>query len=383
MVSKVDIRRLAEARPDPAISLYLPVHGAFPERQKNAIRLRNLLRRAEDELERRGVDPEPLLARARRAFDPEPSVEGRGTHGLAVFLSADELESFALSGAPRERLHVGAGFDVLGLLPFADDAGRFYVLTLDQSAPALIRGDRTGLETVARGVMERSLAEIRGTTELPANFGAHAAGPGGGRVGGRPATVQHAQGESPDDYQQTELDQFAHGVARAAEDRLKGESAPLVPVGEPNLLGMFRRHCRYAHLTDKGVAKSPAGLAEGELHRLTLKLVEEYISAPVREAVARAAQGHKRDDDTVSLRPAEIRAAAEQGRVGMLLLARAANGAEVRASESAESSAESSAEARGLTAEIVRLTLTHRGEVTTTEPEALPEAAAMAALFRF
>ena len=92
MLSKADIRALAEADADPAVYIYLPVHPALPERRKNAIRLRNLMRQAEEGLSARGADPDRLLVQARRALDPEPPIEGRNTQGLAIFIALHRLK---------------------------------------------------------------------------------------------------------------------------------------------------------------------------------------------------------------------------------------------------------------------------------------------------
>ena len=374
MIGNEDIRRLAEVDADPAVALYLPVHAAYPESEKNAIRLRNLMREAEDRLRERGADPDAVLGAARRALEPEPPVASRATRGLAIFIAEGEPTTLALPGAPPEHVAVGHGFDVLPLVPFVEPDGRFYALALDRESPTLYRGDRLGLEEAATGVMERSLEQIRGMTELPGTVGFHSAGRGGA---GRGLGYAQASGESAEDYEKTELDVFARGVAHAAEDLLKSETAPLVPVGEPGLLGLFRKHCRYPGLTEDAVVKSPAGLDADELFRATLAVAEAPLAAPAREAVARVAEGHNRDDGSASIAPTKIADAAAQGRVGTLLLARAAGGGALRVIE------EGPKEARALCARILGETLKHGGAVMAVEPDDLPGESAVAALFRF
>ena len=380
MISHADIRRLTEEVSEPAVSFYFPVHATLPDRRKNAIRFRNLTREAEDRLRERGADPAKVLGATEKLFEPEPPVEARGTKGLAVFTAGGEPTVLALPGRPVEQVEVGRGFDILPLLPFVEAQGSFFVITLDRESPTLLKGNRLGLETVARDVMERSLDAIRGTTQFPAALGYHST-----RAGGPAGTsnYRHAHGESADDYEQIELDQFAHGIARAAEDRLKSESGPLVPVGEPNLLGMFRTHCRYAGLTETAVAKSPAGLDDEELFRATLEVADDALSEPVRNALGRASEGHHRADGTVSVLPAEIADAAEQGRVGTLLLARNAAGSSLRMAEADGSPAENAKTRREQCDRIVRATLEHGGEIVPVGPNDLPDNAALAALFRF
>ena len=374
MVSKTDLTDLVATRTDPAVSVYLPVHGAMPDRRKNAIRLRNLLREAEERLAARGNDPTPILAVAREAFDPEPPIETWDTMGVAIFITDDRVKLLKLARAPREAVAVGQGFAITPMLPFLDNGERFYVITLDQASPTLFRSDGHALTTVATDVMERSLHAIRGMTELPADVGLHSmalGGPGGS------AQYRHAQGDSPEDYRQIELDQFAKSIAKALERHLKRESAPLVPVGEPNLLGMFRHHCHYAGLTRKGVAKSPRGLDADALFAETHAIAEPILAGPRREALDRVAGAHNRGDGPVSIDPGQIVSAAEEGRVGTLLLARDETGSRLKAASEGD-------EAKGeLCDRIARATLRNGGDILAVGTNDLPGEATMAALFRY
>lgn len=374
MISHEVIRTLAAVDEDPGVSIYLPVHAALPDRSKNAIRLRKLMREAGDRLRERGADPDTMLSAARRAFDPEPPVAGRATRGLAIFITGGNPVTYALPGAPPEHVAVRRGLDLLPLVPFVESDGRFFVLALDRDSPVLYRGTRLGLETIGTGVMEQNLKTIRSMTELPNAVNFRSAGRGGS---GRGLAVSQAYGDSAGDYEQIELDLFARGVARAAEDRLKSETAPLVPAGEPNLLGMFRKHCRYAGLTDEAVTKSPGGLDADELFRAALGVVDEDLARPVREAVARVAEGHNRDDGSVALTPATILEAAAQGRVGTLLLARDGTGGALRVT------AAGAGEERAPCDRILAETLRHGGAVLPVGPDDLPAESAVAALFRF
>lgn len=380
MVTKADVRALIDVDEDPAISIYMPVHATFPDRNKNVIRLRNLMRRAEDELRARGADPEAVLARARELLEPAPPVDGLDTAGLAIFITADEVRALPLPGRPQPLIHVGRGFHIAPLVPSVEHS-RYFAITLDQTSPTLYRGNRASFERLAEGVTEQSLDEIRGVTQIPARTGYHASGPAGRGPSGRPDATHHAQGEAPEDYEQVELDQYSHAIARAVEKKLRGEEAPLIPVGQPNLLGMFRRHCRYPGLGEEAVAKSPAHLDDEELHRLTLEVASASLGRPAREAASRAVAAHSRGDATVAIEPRQILEAAGMGRVEALLLARSPNDGGVWVPE--DESGETPGDGALLREELVRAVVGQGGSVMSVEPEALPGEASVAALYRF
>lgn len=385
MVTKADVRALIDVDEDPAVSIYMPVHASFPDRNKNIIRLRNLMRQAEDELRARGADPAAVLARARELLEPTPPVDGLDTKGLAIFITADDVRSFSLPGRPDEFIRVGRGFHIAPLVPSVEHS-HYFALTLDQSTPTLFRGNRFSFERLAENVAEQSLEEIRGVTQLPGRTGYHASGPAGRarfsqRQFGRPDAVHHAQGEAPEDYEQIELDQFTHGIARAVDNRLHGEDAPLIPVGQPNLLGMFRKHCRYPGLNEEAVAKSPAHLDEQDLHRLTLEVTGEVLARPARDAASRAVAAHNRGDETVAIKPRKILEAAAMGRVEALLLARNPNGGGLWVPE--DEGAEHPGEGADLREQLVRAVASQGGRVMSVERDALPDEASVAALYRF
>jgi hypothetical protein len=270
---------------------------------------------------------------------------------------------------------VQRGFHLVPACAMLDPGPRFFVVTLDRETPRLLRAGPNGLADTGAPALGDALSEIRARTELPADVGFHPAGPA---AGGRPAARHHAQGESPQDYEQVQLDQFARGVAAAVDAAMAAETAPLVPVGEPNLLGMFRSHCRYPDLTEDSVAKSPAGLDRGEILRAALAIADKQFPTPAATAVARFASRHNRGDSAASVRRDEILAAASTGRVATTLLARDSAGTGLTAL------ARDTPEIQLLEIDrIIRETLLHGGDIVPVGPRDLPGEATIAALFRY
>ena len=92
--STSDLKRLAAAQPGPCVSIFMPTHAAGPEGQQDALRLKNLLVRAERGLVDQGLRaPEAKkLLEPIRALPAEHGFWEKRSLGLAVFI-ADGLSN--------------------------------------------------------------------------------------------------------------------------------------------------------------------------------------------------------------------------------------------------------------------------------------------------
>ncbi len=71
-MTTLQLRALADAGTPPCVSIYLPTHRVGKETQGDSIRLKNLLKRAEDQFVERGMMPmiaRDMLEPARRLLD--------------------------------------------------------------------------------------------------------------------------------------------------------------------------------------------------------------------------------------------------------------------------------------------------------------------------
>ncbi len=365
MITRGQARDLATADSENAISIYMPLRRAFDERSQNVIRLRNFLRDAED------AGAGEAAAQIRAAVSEDPLEGHSHAEGLAVFADASGARVVELPRAPTGAAHVQCGFRVAPLLPMLEADAAFRVIALDQESPTLYRADGSRLTVIEQDAMQRTMQRIRDETELPANVGHHSAG---SAAGGRAAAKHHAQGESPDDYRKTQLELFARGVARTVEDLLKHDDAPLVAVGEPVILGLFRADCRHSALMEEGVAKSPAGLDADELRAEAAAVARRHFDRSRRKAAERLAERAGRDDGAALTDPELIAIAAEEGRVAEIVFARDDDALKI------ESAREDGAD---LADRILHAVLRHDGTVITAPSDLLPGGAVAGAVLRW
>ncbi|MEX1147783.1 MAG: hypothetical protein WEB93_05315, partial [Sphingomonadales bacterium] len=269
MIPKAKLKTLFSSENDPAVSLYMPTHKAGPGMREDPIRLKNLLREAERRIDRKTLSDE-ILEPAWRLIGREREWQHM-EHGVAMFLSEDTAEILKLPMSPAEQIVVQQGFYVRPLLSLLDDGRRFHVLILDRKDPRLLICSRDGFHRLANPVMEESFAALLERTELPGDVGFHSASTSTAQ-GGIGVAKFHSHGENPEDYKKIELDQFVQGVARTADRVLGEDTAPLIVAGEPELLGLYRVHARYAHILDDAVMRSGNGGSDDVIYAEALKI---------------------------------------------------------------------------------------------------------------
>ncbi|MBA4321786.1 MAG: hypothetical protein C0408_03105, partial [Odoribacter sp.] len=118
-LSKDELKTLMNKQKAPCISLFMPTYRTGAELQQNQIRLRNLLREAEEKL----LDSGLRAAEVKALLEPASGLLGnvifwrQQSDGLAVFLSADTFSYYCLPVNFDELIVVADRFHVRPLLP--------------------------------------------------------------------------------------------------------------------------------------------------------------------------------------------------------------------------------------------------------------------------
>ena len=162
-LSKDELRLLIEKGRAPSLSIYMPTHKAGAEVQQNAIRLKNLLKEAEERLVRggrRSAEVEKFLEPVQALVKNNPFWRQQSS-GLALFLCPDFFRTYRLPMEFLPSVVLAERFNVKPLLPLFNTEGRFYVLALSQKDVRLLECSRyTVKETRPEGA-RREEREIR------------------------------------------------------------------------------------------------------------------------------------------------------------------------------------------------------------------------------
>jgi hypothetical protein len=381
--TRQDLIQLADIDGQPCISLYMPTELATATADEARIRLKNLLRRAENKVSEAGKSQKkvllPKIEEGRRLMADE-NFWRRRSEGLAIFITPDQLRYYQLPVRFEESVTLGNRFRVKPLMPLFMADGRFYVLALSQAAIRLLdctrhRAVELEAEDIPGGIDE-TLAYDSKQTQLQYHTGA-------GQGFGARSAMFHGHGVSIDD-QKDEIRRYFQRVDHALRPLLDRPEIPLVLAGVDYLLPIYREVTNYGWILEEVVTGNPDSLSAEELHQKALAVVRPELERQQQQALARyrelAGVGHTAAG-VQSVVPAAV-----NGRVDTLFvsLEEFRPGTFDPATNQATVSREENPEAEDLLDLATVQTIRHDGKVYALENAAMPaKDAAAAAILRF
>lgn len=312
---KDEIRTLMDRHEGPCVSIFLPTERSGQEMQQNPIRLRNMIRDAEEKILAAGLRP----AEARALLDPALGLVDnvlfwrRQGEGLAIFLAPDVFRHYSLPTSIPEEIVVANRFHLKPLIPLLSRDERFFILALSANEVKVLLGTRQEATELNVESVPKSLAEALGYDEFQKQVRFRAGTPGGGRgamLSGSAADLVDAK---------EDLFKYFRQIDRGLRDLLREERAPLVLVGVDYLFPIFREASTYPYIMDEGIPGNPSRMNAEQLHRQAWAVVERYFQRAEEDALAqyRESSGTGLASNAVE----EIVPAASHGRVGVLFVA--------------------------------------------------------------
>ena len=278
LLSREELASLIQSPGDPAVSIYMPAHRTG-DTEQDPIRLKNLLRDAENQLIGYGIrapEARRLLEPARGLLPDSHFWQCQGD-GLAVFLAPGTCRYYRLPRSFKELLVVAERFHVKPLVPLFTEDGVFYVLAVSQNRARLLQCTRYHALEVTPEAVPPSLAEALRFDDPEKQFQFRTTGRAG-------TALFHGHGVSKD-YDKDAILRYFQQVDRGIHDVLKEDRAPLVIAAVDYLHAIYREANRYRHLLDEGVEANPDDLSEQELQKRAWPIVEPYFERGRTEAI--------------------------------------------------------------------------------------------------
>ncbi len=385
MLTKEQLTALASVESPPVVSIYQPTHEKGREVRQDPIRFKNALDAAKEQLVAAGQrrpEADALLERARALLDDELFWRHQ-SKGLAVFAASGLFQHHRLPIEVPELQLVGPRPHVRPLLPLLADDGRFYVLAASAGDTRLYTGSRFGLAEV-EAELPRSVAEISAETDYQnMRHAAPPARPRSAGPGGMPAT--HNFGEDPEEQRKAQLIEHLRRLHNALEGALGGSRQPIVLVAAPEERGHLQALAKNIAFFGDGIQVDPGALDEDELHARAYELVRPRFAQRRADALDRFQALAGSNDPRGAMDLEAIVAAAGQGRVETLLVAkgRHAWGSHDAAGGRIRLDPEPTPENEDLVDRAAVQTLLQGGQVHVLPPEDMPRDAPMVAIFRF
>lgn len=282
-VLKDEIRELMQIRDDYSVSVYLPTHRAGRETEQDPIRLDNLLRGAEKELEARGMrsaDARNLLGPAFNLMK-EGFFNRRLADGLSILISKNLFKAFRLPIHFDERVSVGRQFYLRPLAPMLHCCKRFLILAVSRKSVRLLECTEFGVNEIELKNVPQSMREALGYDQESAPlFRMAAQASSSGAV-----SMIHGHGggaESEKEY----LWHYFQILKHSLHPYLREENIPLVFAGVDYLYPMFKLVDAYKN-TVGIIEGNPDGLDSQELLRRGLPAVSPYFRREQEQAIER------------------------------------------------------------------------------------------------
>lgn len=276
LLNRAEVRALMDERAEKCVSVYLPTHRSGSEIQQDPIRLKNLLKQAEERLTNGGdlrrPDAQAILRPAQRLLD-DGAFWRHQSDGLAVFASPETFRCYRLPYAFSELVVVTERFHVKPLLTLLSGDGRFYILAISQKRVRLLMGTRHSVQEMNVEKLPKSLADALGEEEREKQLQFHTAG-----SGGTPIFHGHAGGGTDESVHKKDLLRYFKRIDKALKEFLGVERAPLVLAGVDYLHPIYREANTAAELIDEGIVGNPDGLSGSELHARAWTVLEPYFA---------------------------------------------------------------------------------------------------------
>lgn len=386
ILPRTDLQTLLDHRAEWCVSIFLGTERSGAGTEQNPIRLKNLLKEAEErvvELGMRRTKAKDLLAPASGLLANADYWQHQG-EGLALFLAPGLFRELRLPLRFHELVVAGDRFEIKPLLPLLADGGHYYVLALSQKHNRLLVATRHLVREVPTPNVPESVEAALPFHEVERQLQFHSrtGGPGSGQ--GRRSSMFHGHGDSADDTK-TNVLRYCQLVDRGLKELLRDERAPLVVAAVEYEQALYREANSYPHLLPTGVPGNPDGVPSEELARAAWPIVEPVFRAARAAAAERyhalAASGRSAGDLETVL------PAAAQGRIDTLFAAR---GRHVWGRFSPDTMELLRGNGDGpapgqsdLLDDAARLTLTSGGTVYVVDPAEVPAGGDVAAVFRY
>lgn len=318
LLSRSEFKRLSGSTNNNSVSIYLPTHVAGPEIQQDPIRLKNLLREAEDKLLKMGRSDQEIKPILKPAFSMlDDNLFWRyQSKGLALFLTSDTLNYYRLPLNFESLVSVSDRFHLKPLLPLFFDNRYFYILALSQNKVRFFQSTRYQISEIPLDNIPSSLAEALQYDQPEKQLQYHS----GDNSGSDP--IYHGQGVGTTDNK-TDIRRFLSQVEEGISSHLNTENAPLIIASVEYLQPIYREVNTYSYLLDEGIQGNFDIAKPDELRELAWTKVANLIEKSHHQALEdyHTLQGTGKASDNLS----QILLAAYRGQIDTLFVTKNAH----------------------------------------------------------
>ncbi|MDX2151575.1 MAG: hypothetical protein SFV54_12630 [Bryobacteraceae bacterium] len=378
ILRREQLEELARVRGSQCVSIYLPTHMKSRETRQDPIRFKNLVKRAESDLEAvglRAAEAREMLEPANRLVDDYEFWQHQGL-GLAVFASPLFYRHYRVPVEVPELVLANDRFHLKPLMTMLTGDGRFFILALGGNQLRLLECSRFGYRRVPlpEGVPESFTEAMK---FVNADSGSKLANEDPNRP-----PVSYITSASDTDRKGRFLEYY-RAVDRGLWPLLREEQAPLVLACVEHQLPIYKEANTYKNLIDEVIRGNPEGRPDDELYQAGQGIVQPIFERAMLETAVRFRSMEAAGKGSEKI--PEVVAAAHQGRVDTLFVGLGLQhwGRFDPSSYQVELHREAQPGDEDLLDFAALQTLLHGGRVYALDPDKVPDKLPLAAIYRY
>lgn len=384
-ISRRTLTELIKMEKQTCLSLYMPTHRSFPEREQDPIRYKNLLRELRERL--RAQQPETDVSALMKPFEALLDDHDFWNHqrdGIAVLGGKSFFKMYSLQHAVPEQVMVNCHPYLKPLLRIVQSTDRYQVLCLARDKVRLFEGNNDVLDEIDLiPEVPRNQNQALGTELTEKDQSGLPGGHSSAAERGDPA-MHEAGGPGKQAELDRDRDRFFRAVDRAILEHYSRPSGlPLILAGLPENQSFFRAQSHNTQLLKEGIQLGQGSLDVQALLQRSSELMERRNNERLDGILEQYATSKPQKQATDDLR--EIGSAAAQGKVGTLLVEA---DRELPGQVDQDTGAVLLDETGDRTAadvldELILLVLERGGDVNVVPAERMPSRSGAAAIYRF
>ena len=321
IITKDEFTQLANHQASPCVSIYMPTHSSGVEVNEKHDKLifKNLLQKARQELEEKGLDQGSIDKVLRSGFD---LVDTEGfwndqSESLAVFLSPGFSKVVKVPISLKEKLIINDTFLLTPLIPLMRARKHFYLLVLSKHDAKFYEGDAFGMKKLEVEGLPDGMNDVIRYEEKSGKQLMRRAGAGAGASATEGANFHgHGGGLSDDDEY---LEHYLKEVDQTLwTEILSTQNVPVVVAAVDYVLAAFKQVSRYRFLWSEHLTGNFEHEDRNSLYQKVRPKMEPYFKEDTKKALLNY-YNHSAKELTSSI-PAEVIPASYYGQVSDLFV---------------------------------------------------------------
>jgi hypothetical protein len=305
LMTREQLLKLAGAHGKNCVSIFIPTEraGGPVDAGHGQLRLKNSIKEVGNILDEEGVsakEKKEILGPVEKLLEDDLFWRNQ-SDGLAVYTDGNELHTFTLPVHFRQRTYVRDHYYMLPVVPYFNDDGIFYILSVSMQHVKLYECTKHSIgEIVVDDLTPGRLEDVVGY-----DFEQKSLQNRSGQ-GGESGAMFHGQGAGKDD-KGIEKEKFFRAVDNGVMQVLKDQKAPLVLACVDEYFPVYEKVTSYAHLFEEHISGNPDEMDPLDLHEDGWLLVEEHFLKTRQEkmhALRDASAGPKASSDVREIIPA-------------------------------------------------------------------------------